>query len=537
MLPVMFEILSPSRMREAEQYAIARGVPSFDLMRAAGEAVVRGIVEAFPGQGFSVLVLCGPGNNGGDGYITAALLDRAGWNVRVAALVPPEKLKGDAARAARMWTHPEPPVASILLHGGVLSKPRSVLSLDEIEPEIGELVVDALFGTGFSGALPPLAVRALNLARQRDCVIVAVDIPSGVNAATGSADPATPDAVFTVTFFRKKTGHVLMPGLARCGPVRVEDIGIPDVALTEADAQICENAPDLWLPRLGLIRIGGGNKYDRGHAVILAGPQMTGAAMMAAHAACRAGVGLCTVVGFPNFVPYFPNMMSETIERFADFPDSLSDPRRNLVLLGPGAGREDPEGLREAVRVACVDRSRRVVLDADALNVFSDNPGALFPGLHADSRNVSGKGRELPFPGLHEGCVLTPHEGEFARLFPSLNDGSKIERARKAAFLCGATVVLKGPDTVIAAPDGRVVINTHASADLATGGSGDVLAGLVLGFLGRGGRGIDGFSAACAAAWVLGEAALRFGPGLIAPDLPDMVPGILKDLRDGREEG
>lgn len=535
MLPVMFEILSPHRMQQAERYAIDGGIGSFDLMRAAGQGVVRGILEAFPGEGMSALVLCGPGNNGGDGYVVAALLAQAGWNVRVAALVPPEKMKGDAARAARMWTHPEPSFVSILRHdpSTAREKVRPVFSLDEAEPEAGELVVDALFGTGFSGALPPPVIRILTAVRQGGCAVVAVDIPSGVDAASGVADPATPDAVFTVTFFRKKTGHALMPGLERCGPVQVEDIGIPDAALGDADAQLCENAPDLWLGRLGLRITGGGNKYDRGHAVILAGPRMTGAAMMAAHAACRAGVGLCTVVGFPDFAPYFPNMMSETIERFSDFPDSLSDPRRNLVLLGPGAGREDPEGLREAVRVACVDRSRRVVLDADALNAFADNPGALFPGLYADSRNVSEKGRDLPFPGLHEGCVLTPHEGEFARLFPSLAQGPKIERARKAAFLCGATVVLKGPDTVIAAPDGRVVVNTHASADLATGGSGDVLAGLILGFLGRGGREIDGFSAACAAAWVQGEAALRFGPGLMATDLPDMVPGILKDLRDG----
>ncbi len=533
----MNEILSPSRMKDAEQAAIAESGHSFDLMLAAGAATVLRICESLPEGPFPALVLCGPGNNGGDGYVIAALLAQKGWSVRVAALIPTEAMKGDAARAARMWTHPEPSFPAVFLHGNRDEAVRPVLSLDAVEPDIGEMVVDALFGTGFSGSLPSVAARLLTKVRDTGCMVVAVDIPSGVHAQSGEADPATLDAALTVTFFRKKTGHVLMPGLARCGEVRVEDIGIPDATLTEEDAQLCENTPDLWIHRLGLMRrIGAGNKYDRGHAVVLAGPRMTGAAMMAAHAACRAGVGLCTIAGFPNFAPYFPSMMSETIERFSDFSDSLSDPRRNLVLLGPGAGLDDPEGLREAVRMACVDRSRRVVLDADALNVFSENPGALFPGLYADSPNVSRKERDIPFPGLHEGCVLTPHEGEFARLFPSLKEGgggSKVERARKAAFLCGATIVLKGPDTVIAAPDGRVVVNTHASTDLATGGSGDVLAGLILGFLGRGGMGIDCFSAACAAAWIQGEAALRFGPGLMATDLPDMVPGILKDLRDG----
>lgn len=508
----MLEILTPARMREAEQAATGPDGESFALMRAAGAATVEDILELFPDGSGSALVLCGGGNNGGDGYIAAALLAQAGWEVRVAALVPPDELKADARRAARLWTNPAPAFAGLPGDRDRFSRP--VIPLREAAPEPGDLVVDALFGTGFAGNLPPPVVDLFNRVRQCACAVVAVDIPSGVDAATGAADPATLGATATTTFFRKKIGHVLMPGLGFCGDTRVHTIGIDSSVLNPQDALLCDNAPDLWRDRLNLSPVGAGHKYDRGHAVVLCGPRMSGAAMMAGHAASRAGAGLCTIVSFPHVVPYFANMLSDTIERFAEFPKTLADPRRNLVLLGPGAGSDDPSGLRAAVRASCEDHARRVVLDADALNVFEKDPGALFSVLH-------------------EGCVLTPHEGEFARLFPGLGAGGKIERARKAAFLSGATLVLKGPDTVIAAPDGRVVVNTHASADLATAGTGDVLAGLILGFMGRGGKGIDPFGAACAAAWVHGEAARRFGPGLIATDIPDLVPGILSDLLRG----
>lgn len=512
----MFEIITPDQMRAAEKHAVRSGEDSFALMRAAGKAVAATFEEVFAEEAYrSVLVLCGPGNNGGDGFVAAAELEEKGWDVRVVCMLPPDRLKGDAGRAARMWTHP-------------------VLPLPEADPQDGEIVIDALFGTGFSGALPPQAVEIFEKIRQRNVMLVAIDVPSGLDAATGAVDPATPDAAMTVTFFRKKIGHVLMPGLGRCGGIVLRDIGIPDEAIESGPLTPRENDPDLWRSFLNLNdqRPGGGSKYDRGHAVILAGPRMTGAAMMATHAACRAGVGLCTLVGFPHLQPWHANVMGETIERFGDFAETLADPRRNLVLIGPGAGQDDPEGLRRAVRAAISDRKRRVVLDADALNVFAADPSALFSGLNADAPRAVETAGDSHLAGLHAGCVLTPHAGEFARLFPSLNAGDKIARARGAAFLSGAVVVFKGPDTVIAAPDGRVVVNTHASPDLATGGSGDVLAGLILGFMGRGmSKGIDTFSAACAAAWVQGEAALRFGPGLMATDLPEMVPAILSDLQ------
>ena len=313
-------------------------------------------------------------------------------------------------------------------------------------------------------------------------------------------------AALTVTFFRKKPGHLLLPGRTLCGEVVVADIGISDAVLEEIAPSIWENGPGLWRRALPLLAAGG-NKYGRGHALVSGGGVMTGAARLAARAAARAGAGLVTTAvperAWAVYAAALTSIMVTPIGEAREFSALLEDKRLNALLIGPGAGVTDETRGRAEAMLAT---GRAVVLDADAITVFRDDPAALF-------RSVKGP------------CVMTPHEGEFARVFSV--EGDKVFRARKAAELSGAVIVLKGPDTVVAAPDGRVAINANAPATLATAGSGDALAGMVLGLLAQG---MEVFAAACAGVWLHGAAAASFGPGLMAEDLPDLLPGVWREL-------
>lgn len=489
----MFEILTSDQMRAAERFTIESGGDSFALMRRAGEAVALKILDYFspsdaPGR---ALVLCGPGNNGGDGFVAAALLAERGWSVRVACLVPLHSLSGNASRAAALWE-------------------GDVESFDSVIPDPDDLIVDAVFGSGFSRTLPPVVSALFEKVESLDVPVVAVDISSGVSGDTGAADPASMIADLTVTFFRKKTGHLLTPGLAYSPHTVVCDIGISDDILEEVGCAALENDPALW-DRAFPVPTVFDNKYTRGHAVIFGGQRMTGAAVLAAHGAYRVGAGICTIVGPPAAADVYrsllPNALFEAREWAVPFDEHLRDSRRRAVLIGPGAGLDDPENLRRAVQSATSHRDRVCVIDADAMSVFTENPDALFRLLHAH-------------------CILTPHEGEFARIFPDVT-GDKRSRALAAAARSGAVVLLKGADTVIAAPDGRCVINAVVCPGLATAGSGDVLAGMILGLVVQN---IPPFEAACAAAWIHARAGALFGPGLMATDLPDLIPRVLKDL-------
>lgn len=499
-------ILTTQEMYRADAAAVAAGVPGVELMENAGRAVAEAARARFaPGP---VLVLCGPGNNGGDGFVAARHLAAAGWPVRLALLGGREALKGDAAHHAGLWTGPVEPLSEAGLPG-LLSE--------------AALVIDALFGAGLTRPLEGAARAALEAVTAAGLPVVAVDVPSGLSGDSGEIlggevlGAGAFRAALTVTFFLKKPGHLLLPGRALCGEVLVEDIGIPSSVLSEIAPATFENAPPLWshgYPWRGPES----HKYDFGHAVVLGGEHMTGAARLAALAALRVGAGLvslaCPRAALPIYAASSPSLITAPLESQADFEDLLGDPRRNAVLVGPGLG------LGEAVRhsaLTALGAGKAVVLDADALTAFQDRPAELFKAIRGD-------------------CVLTPHEGEFRRLFPDLT-GDKLARARAAAQASGAVVLLKGGDTVIAAPDGRAAINVNAPPSLATAGAGDVLAGLVLGLLAQtsgtqtGGRGPLGpFEAACAAAWLHGEAAAGLGPGLIAEDLPGALPSVLGRL-------
>jgi NAD(P)H-hydrate epimerase len=477
-------LLRVAQMVEADRATIAAGTPGVDLMHSAGAAVVREIVQRWSVR--PVVVLCGPGNNGGDGFVVAYGLAAAGWPVRIALQGSREQLVGDAKFHAARWSGPVETLA-----------PAAVGD--------AELVVDALFGSGLSRALDRNAAQTLAAAAQRRVPLIAVDVPSGVMGDTGESLGAVA-AACTVTFARKKPGHVLMPGRDLCGDIVVADIGTPPSVLAGIAADTWENDPSLWqgdLPRLEA----GGNKFSRGHALLFGGYPMTGAARMAARAAARAGAGLTSIavaeVALPIYAGALTSIMVRPLSRPEDVAHLLADSRYTALLIGPGAGVNETTRTRALAMLAT---RRAVLLDADAISVFADRPAAL-------SEAIKGP------------CILTPHEGEFARLFDATGD--KLRRTRAAAQASGAIIVLKGTDTVIAAPDGRCVVNTNAPASLATAGSGDVLGGIMLGLMAQG---MNAFLAAAAGVWLHGAAAADFGPGLLAEDLADLLPGVFRRL-------
>jgi hydroxyethylthiazole kinase-like uncharacterized protein yjeF len=477
-------LLDVHQMGEADRLAIAAGTPATELMENAGNAVAREIQRRWPPS--LVTVLCGPGNNGGDGFVTARRLVEAGWPVGVALLGQRDHLAAEARYHAQQWRG-----AVELLTPAVLDRT--------------ELVVDAIFGAGLSRGLEGPAAETLAAAARRGLPIVAVDVPSGLQGDTGES-PSAVAAVLTVTYFRKRPGHLLLPGRLLCGEVVVADIGTPPSVFEQIVPNTFENDPALWLSDLPRPR-DVGNKYSRGHALISGGYPMTGAARMAARAAARVGAGLTTIavseVALPIYAAALTSIMVRPLAAPEDFDRLLGDRRFSALLIGPGAGT----GAETRARVLDMLRTGRpTLLDADAITVFQDDPPSLF--------------RAIVGP-----CILTPHDGEFRRLFDPAGD--KLTRTRAAARQSGAIMILKGSDTVIAAPDGRAVINANAPPTLATAGAGDVLSGIVLGLLAQG---MEPFLAASAGVWLHGAAATAFGPGLMAEDLPDLLPGVLRHL-------
>ncbi len=482
-------LLTVDEMYRADTAAMSGGVSGETLMENAGRAIAEAISVRYDVR--PVTVLCGPGNNGGDGFVVARLLSDIGWPVRVALLGARDKLTGDARIHADRW-------------------PGSVDTLSPDCLDGAELVVDAVFGAGLSRPLEGVAGETLAAVAARAVPCVAVDVPSGVHGDTGAVLGSAAPAELTVTFFRRKPAHLLFPGRELCGEVVVADIGIPESVLGEIAPAQAANGPDLWLAGYPWPRFDR-HKYSRGHALVVGGAGMTGAARLAAAAARRAGAGVVTVLSPPESLLIYRTTQVGTLVARLDGPDALAerlaDTRSHAVLIGPGNG-VGPD-TRDNV-LAALAAETPAVLDADALTVFADDPDALFDSIAGP-------------------CLMTPHEGEFARLFPSLPETGKLECARHAAQRSGAAVLFKGPDTVIAAPDGRAVINRNAPPDLATAGSGDVLSGIAVGLMAQG---MAPFEAGCCAAWLHGEAAAAHGPGLIAEDLPEMLPSVLAALRN-----
>ncbi len=494
------ELLTVAEMARADALAVAAGVPAERLMEAAGRAVADATMARWSPR--RAVVLAGPGNNGGDGFVAARYLAQAGWSVRIALLGGLSALKGEAALNAQRWTGELVPLSVGAVEGC-------------------DLVIDALFGAGLARPLDGIAREVAAAVSVRDLPCVAVDIPSGVYGDSGAVmgDGEGGIAIradLTVTFFRKKPGHLLLPGRELCGEVVVADIGIPPEVLGRIRPMTWENSPALWLDGFPWPKPAD-HKYTRGHMVVWGGALMTGAARLTARAGQRAGAGMVSIATLPEAAAIYASsllsVLVKPVEGLAEFNALLSDPRVTSAVVGPGSGVTSST---HAYGKAVLEAGKACVLDADALTVFSEppqGPTELFESI-AESAGP---------------CVLTPHEGEFGRMFGrcGLSAGSKLARAREAARLSGATVLLKGYDTVIAAPDGRAVINSNAPAHLATAGAGDVLAGLIGGLLASG---MAPFAAVCAAAWIQGDAATAFGPGLVAEDLLDQVPATLRML-------
>jgi ADP-dependent NAD(P)H-hydrate dehydratase / NAD(P)H-hydrate epimerase len=493
-------LLTATQMAQADRLTVASGISSPALMEHAGRPVALAIMQRWTPR--PVLVLCGPGSNGGDGFVAARRLAEADWPVRVALLVPREHLRGEAAHHAALWRGPVEALTPAALDGA-------------------ELIVDAIFGAGLSRALEGVAAQALAEAAARKMTIIAVDVPSGLMGDTGACLPGTMGAVpcvLTVTCFRKKPGHLLQPGRSLCGELVVADIGTPASVFEQLRPDIFENDPALWADAMPALQLDG-DKYSRGHALVWGGWPTTGAARLAAHAAARVGAGLTTVAvpeaALQVYAAALTSIMLSPVARPEDLEQLLADSRYTGLLIGPGAGIGPDTRARV---LTLLKTGRATVLDADALSTFKDEPLALFGAIKGTTRGSTAGA-----------CVLTPHEGEFTRLFEGVVDlhGDKLTRARAAARASGAIVVLKGVDTVIAAPDGRAIINANAPPTLATAGAGDVLSGMVLGLLAQG---MEPFLAAGAAVWLHGAAAAHFGPGLLAEDLPDRLPAVFRRL-------
>ncbi|CAM5792402.1 bifunctional ADP-dependent NAD(P)H-hydrate dehydratase/NAD(P)H-hydrate epimerase [Castellaniella caeni] len=478
-------LLSPAQMGAADRAAASAGISVARLMEAAGRAVAEAVMRRWSAR--PVLVLCGPGNNGGDGFVAARLLRAAHWPVRVALLGSREALRDAAACAAAAWAGPIEVAGAAALAGA-------------------ELVVDGLLGAGLSRAPAQGLAALIEAINASGLPVCAIDVPTGLDGANGQCPGVALQAQLTVTFFRRKPGHLLLPGRVLCGELQCADIGIPAAVLEPLGARVWANDPQLWQAGFPWPRTGD-HKYRRGHALVIGGAQMLGASRLACLAAARTAAGLVTLA-VPSSVwavqaGALTSVLVEALGAGGQLDAALADPRRNAVLIGPGLGRQPAA---RAQVLAVLATRRPCVLDADALSVFAAQPDTLLDALHA-------------------GCVLTPHEGEFARLFSLAGD--KLGRARGAARRSGAVVVLKGADTVIAAPDGRCVINDNAPPSLATAGSGDVLSGCLVGLLAAG---MPAFEAACAAVWLHGLSADRLGLGLLAEDLPAALPGALESL-------
>src|SRR3954471_23053965 len=492
------EILTTAEMEHADRLAVAGGTPGFALMLRAGQAVAEAamdLVEHGP-----ILVVAGRGNNGGDGFVAATELVARGRSVSIILLCERDTLQGDAALAARGWKGP-------------------VLPCNAMAVGAPALIIDALFGAGLNRFVkgdPHDIIDAINAS---GAPVLSVDLPSGINGTTGAVMGVAVRAAETVTFFRRKPGHLLLPGRVHCGRVRLVDIGIDAGVLDQIRPLTLENVPKLWRASFPVPRIDG-HKYARGHAVVVSGgPAATGAARLCARGALRAGAGLVTLASPRDALAVnaagSTAVMVRAIDTTAEFTELLTDRRLNACAIGPGAGIG--ERTREFVQAA-LSAKRALVLDADALTSFADAPDHLFEAIQSSADPQ---------------VVLTPHLGEFRRLFSDMSNKhplrSKLERVRDAAERSGAVVLLKGPDTVVASPDGRAAISANAPPWLATAGAGDVLAGMIAGYLAQG---VPAFEAAAIGTWMHGEAGSEAGPGLISEDLPEVLPAVFRRLYD-----
>ncbi len=469
-------------MADIDSDAARSGIDSFALMTAAGTAVSAAALRHYPGA-LRFVVLCGPGNNGGDGYVAATALCNSGCDVAVYASGDTTALQGDAARAFRLWSGDVDP-------------------LSVCRPRAGDVVIDAFLGAGLTRPVSTDVAMLMQTIEARGVPVIAVDLPSGIDGRTGKVLGESFRASRTVTFMARKPGHLLLPGRALCGDLEVVDIGIPTRILRSHSSGLIENGPHLW-SGFSHVLDPSAHKFTRGHLAVFSGGALaTGAARLSAAAGLKAGAGLVTLASSAAALAanssHLTAVMLRHIEDASDLKIWLEDRRIGAFVLGPAFG-----DLEKARQYLALLRDRSVVLDADGITAFKEDPSPLFSAFSSGPTRL----------------VMTPHEGEFARLFPDIEGDetlSKLDRALAAARRSHAVIVYKGADTVIAAPDGRAAINTNAPPWLATAGSGDTLCGIIGAHLAQG---MPAFEAAAAGVWRHGRAGAKAGEGLTAEDL------------------
>jgi len=488
-------LLNNEAMEQLDRDTISCGTLGIQLMEQAGSSAVEQICHHY--SPIPTLVLCGPGNNGGDGFVIARLLAQQGFNVQVAQALPKGHYQNDAAIMEQKYI-------------------GEAIALEEcckvIDDQQYQLVIDALFGTGLNRPIEGIYHTVLQKVSTLKAPIVAIDIPSGINGNTGQVQGIAAPAMLTVTFAFKKLGHTLIPGRDYCGKIIVTDIGHPPNLLQDIRSDYIENHPELWQKYLPSPS-NQSHKYNRGYTLIYGGPiACTGASRMASYAALRAGAGICSIACTPAALPIYAAsvtaIMTKSYSSDAELNKMLDSNKLNALLIGPGAGVNDTTRRHTLMML---NTQLPCVLDADALTCFSDNPQILFNAIK--QRNAA--------------TILTPHSGEFDRIFGITTPEKRIESVMKAAMNSGAIIILKGADSIIGTPDGNVTINTHASFHLATAGAGDVLAGIIAGLLATN---MPPYKAVQAAIWIHGECGIRCGKGLIAEDLIDVLPNILHSL-------
>jgi len=484
---VDLSLLTPSEMARADALTIAGGKSEIELMGNAGAEVGRFIVSNY--RRSPVTILCGPGNNGGDGFVIGCYLRDRGWPVRLALFGDRNKYAEAATFYLERWGAAEAYASDMI--------------------EDASLLVDALFGVGLDRPVSGSFVDIIRLANQMNLPIVSVDMPTGISGETGQVMGEAICADHSVTFFQKKPGHLLMPGREFCGEVSLCQIGVSSDVLDQIKPSTAQNSPSNWtLP----VQSSSGHKYNKGHCVVVSGPVgSTGAARMSAMAALRVGAGLVTINADKPAIREHGAHLDAIMLREGSLGALLTDKRYNSIVIGPGNGITE-QTYHNVLTALGADRA--LLLDADALTIFESDPNTLFQAIKSSKSRV----------------VLTPHGGEFAKLFPDLCVGEdKVKAVKAASERAGAVVLLKGADSVVASPEGRAVINANAPPWLATAGSGDVLAGVIGGLQAQG---MEAFDAACAGVYVHGLAGSKFGgEGMIATDLPHFLPSALAEAR------
>lgn len=482
-------IITTATMRAAEQVALDSGISMRQLMENAGRAVAEEVIRHYAPR--LTLIVCGPGNNGGDGFVVAKYLREEGWPVRVMSVVRSlDEYKGAAAEAAQEY-------------------PGEIDGLSPYGLENVELVVDALFGTGLSQPINGEIKALIDILNDIDAPKISVDMPSGIASDSGKVLGAAVEADLTVTFGRARTGHFLVPGCLNSGKVVVADIGIPE-KLFLGD-RIMANRPSRWMHHLQE-PLASDNKFARGACLILGSGQMTGAVKLATHASRRAGAGLsivaCPTVSYPIYATTAMGEVVLPVDTHTQLKDIFEKRQVKSVLIGPGS---PPDENTQGSVLRLLEDKIPLVIDGGAISAFEGNSRRLLDALH-------------------DQVIITPHEGEFSRLFPEFEDGplGKISRVRKASEIAGCTIVMKGYDTVIADQEGSCVVNNNAPATLATAGAGDVLAGIIVGLRAHV---PSAYIAAQIGVWIHGEAAQPLGEGLIAEDLISAIPRVWELLR------